>query len=1001
MTENKSVLVIGGGIAGIQASLDLAEMGAQVHLLEETPSIGGRMPQLDKTFPTNDCSICILAPKMSECARHPNITLHTYSELLDVHRLNNAGFHVKILKKPTYVDPQKCIACGLCAEKCPTKVKDEFDMDLRERRAIYRYFLQSIPSSYVIDEANCRYLTKKKCQVCEKVCEKGAIDFEDRPKEIELELGSIIVTSGIDPFNPRNLSCYGYGRFKDVITSLEFERLLSASGPTQGHIARPSDHKVPKRAAFIQCIGSRDLKVKNDYCSAVCCMYALKEAVIAREHEKEITPTIFFMDMRCYGKDFDKYYERAKEQFGVSFKRSRVSKVTTDGNGRLEVHYLENGLPKRANFDLVILSVGIGPRKDAVSLADKLGIELNDLGFIQTHPFRPIETSQSRIYVGGAISSPKDIPESVMEASSAAARVSEDLKLPRQKELAKEGYPEELNIVGDRPRIGAFICHCGINIAGVVDVEEVTEYANRLPYVEWAERGLFTCSQDFLEIIKQRIKEHNLNRVMVASCSPRTHEPLFRDTVCQAGLNEYLFEMANIRDQCSWVHMEDKDAATQKAKDLVKMAVFKAANLTPLKRLPISIDPKALVIGGGLSGMTAALSLANQGYRVYLVERESELGGNLRRIHFTLEGEDPQELLSLITKEVELHPNIEVYKSATVLGIGGYVGNFKTRIESSNSQVELEHGVIIVATGANEHKPTEYLYEKDHRVITQLEFEEKLVQGLKPKVQDSIVMIQCVESRIDERLYCSRVCCQQAVLNTLKIKEISPKTNIFILYRDIRTYGFNERYYREARERGVIFIRYDPERLPEVRRGDDRLWVKVFDSVIERDLKIDADFVVLSVGIVPYEENKALAKMLKVPLNKEGFFLEAHMKLRPVDFATDGMFMAGLCHNPKTISESIAQAKAAAGRAVTILSKEFIQSEGQISRIDESRCRGCGNCIEVCAYQAISLDEEKHVAQINEVLCKGCGACVATCRCSALDLGGFSSEQIYEAICAI
>ncbi|HAV43601.1 TPA: heterodisulfide reductase, partial [bacterium] len=1000
MTENKKVLVIGGGIAGIQASLDLAEMGAQVHLLEGTPSIGGRMPQLDKTFPTNDCSICILAPKMSECARHPNITLHTYSELLGVHRLNGAGFHVKILKKPTYVDAQKCIACGLCAAKCPTKVKDEFDMDLRERRAIYRYFLQSIPSSYVIDETNCRYFIKGKCQVCEKICERGAIDFEDRPKEIELEVGSIIVSAGIDPFNPKSLTQYGYGRHKDVITSLEFERLLSASGPTQGHIARPSDHKIPKKVAFIQCIGSRDLKVKNDYCSAVCCMYALKEAVIAREHEKEITPTIFFMDMRCYGKDFDKYYQRAEEQFGVSFKRSRVSKVDTDENDHLEVHYVENGLPKRAAFDLVILSVGIGPRKDIATLADKLGIELNDLGFIQTHPFTPIETSQPGIYVSGAISSPKDIPESIMEASSAAARVSEDLKFPRQKELAKEGYPEELNVVGDRPRIGAFICHCGINIAGVVDVEEVTKYASRLPYVEWAERGLFTCSQDFLETIKQRIKEHSLNRVMVASCSPRTHEPLFRDTVREAGLNEYLFEMANIRDQCSWVHMEDKDAATQKAKDLVKMAVSKAANLTPLKKLPVSIDPKALVIGGGLSGMTAALSLANQGYKVYLVERESELGGNLRRICFALEGEDPQELLSLTIKEVEGHPNIEVYKSATVLDVSGYVGNFKTRIEGSESQAEFSHGVIIVATGASEHKPTEYLYGQDDRVVTQLELEERLAQGLKPKAKNSIVMIQCVESRIDERLYCSRVCCQQAVSNALKIKELSPKANIFILYRDVRTYGFNERYYREAREKGVIFIRYDLEKLPEVKKEDGRLGIKVFDPLIERDLKIDADLIVLSVGITPYEENKALAKMLKVPLNKEGFFLEAHMKLRPVDFATDGVFMAGLCHNPKTISESIAQAKAAAGRAATLLSKEFIQSEGQISRIDEARCRGCGNCIEVCAYKAISLDEEKHVAQINEALCKGCGACAATCRCDAIDLGGFSSEQIYETICA-
>ncbi|MEW5768316.1 MAG: CoB--CoM heterodisulfide reductase iron-sulfur subunit A family protein [bacterium] len=1018
MVKNKSVLVIGGGIAGIQASLDLAEMGGDVHLLEETPSIGGRMPQLDKTFPTNDCSICILAPKMSECARHPNITLHTYSELLNMQTLNGRGFQVSILKKPTYVDPERCVACGLCEEKCPIKVADEFDLGLRKRKAIYRYFLQSIPSRYVIDERSCRFFTRGgKCRACERLCKSQAINFEDKPEEITLEVGSIVVSSGIDPFNPRGLAQYGYGRYKDVLTSLEFERLLSASGPTQGHIVRPSDDKTPKRLAFIQCVGSRDIQQKNDYCSAVCCMQAVKEAVMAREHESQIEPTIFFMDMRCFGKDFDKYYERAKSQWGVNFVRSRVSKVKMGNSGNLEVYYLKNGLPVKTPFDLVILSIGLRPRGDIADLADKLGIDLNEFGFIDTHPFRPVDTSRQGIYVGGAVSSPKDIPESVMEASSAAARSAEDLKFPRQTEFTRKTYPEELNIVGDRPRIGAFICHCGINIAGVVDVESVTEYAQGLPYVAWAQRGLFVCSQDFLETIKQRIKEHNLNRVVVASCSPRTHEPLFRDTLRQAGLNEYLFEMANIRDQCAWVHMEEKDAATEKAKDLVQIAVSKAARLTPLKRLPISINPKALVIGGGLAGMTAAVSLANQGYRVYLVERQEELGGNLRHIHFILEGEDPQGLLSSTMEEVEAHPNIEAYKSVDIKDINGYVGNFKTTIEIRNPGYprsgceirNLEHGVIIVATGAKEHTPESYLYGKDRRVVTQLELEEHLANS-KPETRrpasgcpelETVVMIQCVESRTDQRPYCSRICCQQAVSNALKIKEVSPKTNIYILYRDVRTYGFKEAYYRKAREEGVIFIRYDEERKPEVRLADRKLEVKVFDPVVERDLIVNADLVVLSVGIVPDEGNKALAKMLKIPVNKEGFFLEAHMKLRPVDFVTDGIFMAGLGHNPKTISESIVQAKAAAGRAATVLSKEFIQSEGQISKIDESRCSGCGSCLSVCAYQAISLNEEKYVAQINEALCKGCGACAATCRGDAIDLGGFSNEQIYEAVCAL
>jgi heterodisulfide reductase subunit A len=1009
------VLVVGAGIAGIQAALDLAELGADVHLLEETPSIGGRMAQLDKTFPTNDCSICILSPKMSECARHPGITLHTYSSLVSVAGAPG-NFQCTIREHARYVDEEKCVACGLCAEKCPVKVADEFDVELRPRKAIYRYFAQSIPSNYLIDAAHCLYLTKGACRLCEKACSADAIDFEAADRIVSLNCGAVVIASGIDPFDPIGYGQYGYREHANVVTSLEFERMLSASGPQRGHVVRPSDGKEPKRVAFIQCVGSRDLE-KNAYCSSVCCMYAVKEAVIAREHAKGIDPTVFFMDLRAFGKDFDRYCGRAESHSGVKFARARVAKVEPVDGGSLKLYFTpEYGRRESEVFDLVVLSVGLEARRRLARLTDQVDIKLDEYGFCRTMPFEPLATSRPGVFVCGAASGPMDIPESVTSASAAAASCARFLALGRQERVSTKEFPKEKDVTGERPRIGAFVCHCGTNIAGVVDVNEVVAFTKTLPNVEFAQDVMYACSQDALNTIKEKVKEHDLNRILVAACTPRTHEPLFRETLREAGLNQYLFEMANIRDQCSWAHMQEPELATRKVKDLVQMGIARARNLGPLEELLIDIDPRALVVGGGLAGMTAALAIADAGYEVHLLEQEKELGGNLRNIRYTPSGADPQELLRRTIRRVAENKLIHVYTDASVQSIDGYVGHYKTTFKcrtadgKSDSESTVEHGVVIVATGAKESVPGEYLYGKNQRVITQLELEKRLAELPRYK---TVVMVQCVGSREPERDYCSRVCCAKAVKNAALIKRRHPNTEVYVLYRDIRTYGLAERYYGDARELGVIFERYEPDHKPvvePVKPADptSRLTVRLEDRLLGKQLLINADLVVLSAAIEAPAENRNLARMLKVPLNRDGFFLEAHMKLRPVDFATDGVFMCGLAHSPKSIDESITQARAAAARALAILCKKQVAVEGTVSWVDPDRCTGCGVCVATCAYAALELKESrgpggvvKQVAEVNEALCKGCGVCAASCRCGAVNLKGFTDDQIFEAVSAL
>jgi heterodisulfide reductase subunit A len=1000
-------MVVGGGISGIQASLDLAGMGFKVYLVDKSPAIGGKMAQLDKTFPTNDCSMCIESPKFIECSRHPNIEILTYTEVDRIE--GEAGdFKVTLIKKPRYIFDDKCRGCTTCTEYCPVKVPNRFNQNLSFSKCSHIYFSQAVPLITYIDPETCLFLKDGKCNICVGVCKNDAINLHQKEERLEVEVGAIILSPGYETFDPGLRGDYGYGKFKNVVTSLDFERILCSTGPYEGEIRRPSDGKHPKKMAWIQCVGSRQvIPGGNSYCSAVCCTYTQKQVILAKDHDSELEATIFHNDIRSFGKDFERFYQRTENLPGVRFIRSYVSigqELPESKNVTIKYSTTDDGV-KEEGFDLVVLSVGLNPPEDVEKLADKFGIELNAHQFCNASPATPIETSRPGIFVSGAFQGPIDIPESVMSASGAGALCDQLLAYRRGKLARERVYPPERDVRGEEPRVGVFVCHCGANIGRVVDVPSVVEYALTLPNVVHAQEDLFSCSTDAAQRIADAIREKGLNRVVVAACTPRTHEPLFRDTLREGGINQYYFEFANIREHCSWVHSREKEAATQKAKDIVRMSVARAALLQPLKEFDLPVDKRALVVGGGVAGMTSALSLANQGFEVYLVEKDTELGGMARKIHYTLDGLDVQAYLAELIHRVNQHPFIHKYTGATITEASGYVGNFVTKVKSEGRVREIHHGVAIIATGAEEYKPTEYLYGQDERVLTLVELEDKIAKNEAGVINSqSLVMIQCVGCRQKDRNYCSRVCCSHSIKNALKLKEKNPEMDIYIIYRDMRTYGFKEDYYREAADQGVKFIRYEPEDKPTVEAveegGQHRLRVTVTDPILGKKIALDADLLALAAAVIPPATNPEICRLFKVPLNPDGFFQEAHVKLRPVDFAADGVFLCGTAHYPKLISEAISQAYGAAGRAATILAKDSVTASGAICEVDENKCIACGACVSVCKYGAIEFyeTEQGKKARVIPVLCKGDGLCNAKCPTGAISLKHFTDEEIFRQI---
>ncbi|UCD90216.1 MAG: FAD-dependent oxidoreductase [Desulfobacterales bacterium] len=960
-------------------------------------------------FITEDdtCILCGLCTRM--CERMGNSAI----------ALTGRGLDMKV-DTPFHTQTEMCISCGACASVCPTghitfekirahisksdlkPIPSEYDMGLAGRKPVFVPYAQAVPNTPVIDRTKCAYFKTGGCKICTEFCGVNAIDHTQKDEIVELDVGSIIISPGSQAFDPAVHDTFGYKKHPDIVTSLEFERILSASGPYGGHLVRPSDHKEPEKIAWLQCIGSRDEHLgAQGYCSGVCCTYAIKEAMLAKDHASEdLDAAIFYIDIRTYGKDFERYYNRAKDEMGVRFVKSKVTNVIPDpATGKQLIRYVdEAGRLVEEEFDIVVLSVGLMASPEGVELAKRLGVDVDHYNFASTSSFAPVESSTPGIYVCGAFEAPKDIPASVVDSSAAAGVVGSRLSEARWKLTRTKEIPEEVNVSGESPRVGVFVCRCGTNIAGIVDVPAVAEFAKTLPGVAYVEENMFSCSQDTQETMAEVIKEHKLNRVVVAACTPKTHEPLFQDTLINAGINKYLFEMANIRNQCSWVHKFDPEEATEKSKDLLRMAVAKAVFLEHLEETTMKVNQAALVIGGGVAGMAAAKNMSEQGYRTFLIEKTDALGGQANNLQETWRGENVQEHLTGLIESVQSDSNIEIFMKSQIEQVEGFVGNFKTTVQNNGNSSVLEHGVTIIASGASELKPDEHLYGQDPRVVTGLDLQRRFIEN-DPALGhlNTAAFVQCVGSRTPDRPYCSKICCTQSIKSALKLKEINADMEVFILYRDLRPYGLREDLYRKARSAGIYFIRYNSDQAFNVDVDQENLVVTFSDRMLGRLMEIRPDLLILASAIVPEMENP-LTQLYKVPLNQDGFFAEAHVKLRPVDFATDGVFVCGLAHAPKSIDESITQAQAAAARAVTVLAKENIKLGGIISHIVPELCSGCLSCIQVCPFGAITFDEEQSAAQVNSALCKGCGACSATCFSDAPVLIGFDNNQIYTQI---
>ncbi len=1017
-----AVLVVGGGVGGMRAAVDAAEAGFKVYLLERLPWIGGRVAQLGYMFPTHDCVLCrgtsdhgygctkpTISPALLDFNLHPNIEILNNSDLINV-RGQAGDFTVTVRRRPTYVDAERCINCGMCSAVCPVSLPSPYEEALKPRKAIYKMAPRAVPNTYIVDKVpRC-----ETCRRCEAVCPTSAVRLDETEYEQDIEVGAIILSVGFSLPDPGEYEELGHGRYANVIHSMEYERLASRSGPTEGIVMRPSDGVEPKRIAWLQCIGSRDQKYP--YCSSICCMYATKEAMVAKERLGDVRCQIFMMDERAFNKEFNAYYEQAREEYQIEYTRCRVSEIKEDPETEdLILHYPdEEGRMCEERFDMVVLSVGAHPPNGSEDLANVLGIRLNPYGFCQTDKFAPLETSRPGIYVCGAFASPKEIAETILDAAGAvgdATRLMREQvgRLPASHEFPflwkQDGVPPERDVSGEEPRVGVFLCRCTPTLDGVVDVDEVARFAEGMANVVHVQAVDYGCFEPGLDTIRSDIEEHGLNRVIVAACSHRTHEPLFQRIVREAGLNPYLLEMVNMREHCAWAHIDDPPGATRKAKEMMRMAVGRVLTAEPVRKLEIKPVPRVLVIGGGAAGMTAALNIADAGYDVTLVERESELGGNLRNVYYVAEPENPQRLLRDLINRIIGHEHVDVLTETELVSHRGRVGDFtsvlRTQRDGETAETELTHGATIVATGGREWRGDVYMLGRDPRVVTSEDLEDMIAHRPEEITDlEQVVFIQCVRPP-DAVEYCSRICCTNTMKNANRIKMLNPNCQVVVLYQDIITYGFREAFYTEARERGVIFMRYDKEHMPDLRKVNGDLELAVWDPSLRREVTLRPDMLALSMAVEPSPGTEKLAQILGVDLSSEGFFMEAHLKMRPMDFMSEGIFVCGMAHYPKFIEDAITNAQAAAGRALTIVSKDRLYIGGVVAEVDQEKCVGCLTCVRTCPfeipevrYEDMGVGELKGAAYIEPGLCQGCGTCVGECPAKAIQLINYRDEQI-------
>ncbi len=1028
-------LVIGGGVGGMRAAIDLAEAGIHTYLLENTPSLGGRVAQLGYMFPTHDCVLCrgtsdhgfgctrpSISPAFLDHNLHPNITLLTSSDLVSCE--GTAGdFRVQIRKQPEFVDPSRCINCGRCAEVCPQIRPSGFQLGLSTRKAIDKSAPRSIPNAYYLLEHTDQC---EGCRRCMEVCPTDAIDLEAEATELELHVGVVILAMGFQPFNAAEMPELGFGRIPDVITSMQYERLASRSGPTEGIVRRISDGATPQRIAWLQCVGSRDQR--HPYCSSICCMYATKEAILAKQRIPGVDCHIFTMDERAFNKEYNKYYREAQAAHGIRYDRCRISSVSQDPDtGEILLRYPTGrkhgesapgqGPVREERFDLLVLAVGIRPPAMAVDIAAKLGIDLNEYGFCETDKFAPLHTSRPGVFVCGAFTSPKEIAETILDASGAAAGAMQVMRdhLGEHPFTRADPYISMDQISFDRDlsrqdaRILVALCECAGEISNTVDLQALAEFARGLPGVCGVEIQRLACSPAGERELVRWMFDHAANRLVVAACSHRTHEPFFQRLIHRAGLNPYLMELVNLREHCAWVHPEDRQGATRVACELLRMGIERVAKAEPLHKDTRSPQKAALVIGGGVAGMTSALAIADTGFDVHLVEATGELGGNLHHIHYVAEGDNPQRLLRDLVNRIVGHERITLHLNSQVVHHSGSVGDFRARVRTAIPgrlplDTSLRHGVAILATGGVEAGGECYSLGKDPRILRQSELEEIIAhQPERASNLRSVVMIQCVQA--DEGMdYCSRICCTNTLKNALRLKLLNPDCQVVILYKNIITYGFREKYYLEARRRGVLFVRYTDDEPPQVMLGEGNgtgsLKVSIEEHIFGHTLVFEPDLVALSMAVKPSPGTAQLARLLGVKLSPEGFLHEAHLKMRPMDFADDGIFLAGMAHFPKFIEETITHALACAGRALTVLTRAELQLGGVVAVVDPERCTGCLTCVRTCPFSIPEVRSDLTgigglggAAWIDPARCHGCGTCTADCPAKAIQLLNYRDEQ--------